>query len=229
MSTLLQLRQAALGGYALPETGADDFLTDPQWTRYLNRSYRWLARHARLISGKWTSISTVNGTQEYSIAGLSPGLAGIDFVLFKQGGTNGSWAKLTRLPVEQVVNIATSYHDTTGSPTHFYTRGSDKLGLYPIPDATNAGAFLEIWGWAYPTALSADGDTPTIDSNLHEYLLPGAWYEAAKQEQARGRSDAAALVLRYEAERRDALNELRAYLSDLGAGPSFCDWSMEEM
>ena len=226
--TLQDIRQAAKGGYALVEATDHAFLTDAQWNRAINRGYRWLCQKARLISGKWTgaAVATTASDQEIAISGLSPGLAGIDFVLFKQQGT--TWGKLRKLPADQLAGLAAQFHDQTGSPTHYYLRGSDALGFYPIPDATNAGQYVEIWGWAYPTSLSADGNSPAIDSNLHDFLIAPAQYEMAKQELARGRPDAARLVQLYDAERAAALLECKSYVQLLSDEPDFFNVSYED-
>jgi hypothetical protein len=218
-----QLRAAAKGGYALPETEADPRLTDAQWNRAINRGYNWLARQGRMIAGKWTNISPVAGTREYSLASLSPGLAEIQFVYFKQGGTDGSWRPLTPFPADQQTRGDDAWHEGTGSPQHYYLRGLS-LGLRPTPDADNAGPlFLEIWGWALPVPLTADDQIPEIPEHLHELLLDPARYEMAKQEALDGRGDAPVLVQMLTAHRQEALNELLQFMNGLTAGPRFVD------
>lgn len=230
---LAALRAAAKGGYALPETDDDPRLTDAQWNRALNRGYRWLARSARLLPGKWTAISTQENIREYSIANLVPGVAGIQFVLFKRGGTTGSWRPLSRLPPDQLIRVVSDWHDETGGPLQYYLRGSTTLGLRPTPDADNAGAFLEIWGWAFPTELTSDTatdatGTPILDANLHEHLLDPARYEMARQELADGRAEAANLIQLYDAGRQQSLLECRSYVEMLIDEPEYVSMAWSE-
>ena len=222
--TNAQLRAACKGGFALDESADDAFLTNAQWTRALNRGYRWICRNAQLIAGKWT-LTSVNGTREYALTGRSPSIAGLNMALFKQAGT--TWRPLIRLPSEQLAPIVSQFHDTTGTPTHYWTR-SDQLGLYPIPDSTNAGAYLELWGWAYPTALSGDSDTPAIEESLHEWLIDPARYEMARQLTMQGRPDGQALVAMYDRARQEALAECIAYVRQLDDSPQYSNWAGED-
>jgi hypothetical protein len=228
--TLQQLREAAKGGFGIDESTADDFLTDTQWTRAINRAYRWLCRRARLLGATWTSgITTVDGTQEYSITSLSPLPCEITQVFFKRGGSSGQWTKLSTLSAAEVATLdPTAFVEKTGAPTHYWLRGSDKVGFYPIPDSTNAGASLvRLWGFGYPTALSNNSDTPTIIEPLQEWLIDPARYEMAKQERSRGRGDDA-LVQMYDRLRQQSLAECQAYVAALNGEPQYANWSQED-
>ena len=223
--TFQEIYQAAKGGYGLAEAADDSALADAQWKRAVNKGYRWLARYARLIPGQWT-ITSVDGTREYSLAGRSPGIAQVSLVLFKRGGTR--WAPLPLLGgADQAARAICDFHDRTGAPGAYYARGGS-LGFDLIPDAANAGAFIEVWGFAFPAALVNNSDTPEIEASLHDYLLAPAKYEMAAQELAAGRSDAAALVALYEQERQTALTECREYVAMLSDEPQFVNWSLDE-
>jgi hypothetical protein len=222
-----ELRAYAKGKFALDESADDPRITDAQWNRYLNRGYRWLTAKARLFGSTWTSISTVAGTREYSIATLSPSIASVQAILFKQGGTSGSWRPLTPVPADQLTRAVDSWHDETGSPSHYYFRGLT-LGLRPTPDTTNAGAFLEIWGWAMPQGMTSDGatdatGTPQIPEHLHDLIIPCACFEAAEQEAADGRGDAGLLLQMFGQRRQEALVELLQYVEGLDPSARFVD------
>ena len=223
--TRLQIQQACKGQFALTEAVEDPEFLDAQWNRAINAGYRWLAKFSRLIGAEPWAITTTSA-REYTLLGKTPQIATIDFVLFKQGGTNGTWRKLNSLQPQEIATVAANFHETTGSPTHYYVRGSNKLGLYPKPDTTNQGAFMEVWGWAYPASLDEDGTSPTeIDVALHDYLIAPALYEMAKQSRNAGRPDAEGLVARYDAERMRGLAELKAHVEMLDTAPRYVNTS----
>jgi hypothetical protein len=154
-----EIRAYCKGQYALEESPDDPFYTDSLWNRYINREYQRLTARARLFGNTWTGITTVAGTREYSLVSLSPSIASVQMVLYKQGGTSGTWRPLNAISADQLTRAVDAWHDETGSPTHYYFRGLS-IGLRPTPDATNAGAFLEIWGWSMPAELDDDTDEP---------------------------------------------------------------------
>jgi hypothetical protein len=222
-----ELRAYAKGKFALDESADDPRITDAQWNRYLNRGYRWLSARARLFGNTWSGITTVAGQREYSLASLSPSIGAVQMVMFKQGGSSGSWRPLTPISADQLTRAVDAWHDETGSPTHYYLRGLS-IGLRPTPDATNAGAFLELWGWALPVTMTSDSatdatGTPQIPEPLHELIVPCACYEAAQQEAVDGRGDAALLLQMFDRGRQEALVELLQYVEGLDPSARFVD------
>lgn len=83
------------------------------------------------------------------------------------------------IPYKDVDYIDDLYADTddttihpTGKPQYWYFYGQT-LRLFPVP----AGAYtLSLRYYKHPTALSADGDVPSIPSNFEELIVVGAAY-----------------------------------------------------
>jgi hypothetical protein len=60
--------------------------------------------------------------------------------------------------------------DDSGTPTHYYLRGTTAYGLYPTPDTT-ATDEVELFYTAFPPALTLNSDTYYIPTALEEGLV----------------------------------------------------------
>jgi hypothetical protein len=60
--------------------------------------------------------------------------------------------------------------DGSGTPTHYYLRGTTAYGLYPTPDTT-ASDVVDLFYTAFPPALTASTDTYYIPTALEESLV----------------------------------------------------------
>lgn len=61
-------------------------------------------------------------------------------------------------------------NESSGTPTHYYLRGTTAYGLYPTPDTT-AVAALDLFYTAFPPALTLNGDFYYIPTALEESLV----------------------------------------------------------
>lgn len=141
---------------ALNETTAS-FWSDLEIFNALNQGQAYIARKSTPIKKKVT-ITTVNGTQEYDLKDNGfPDIIDIsdDGVDFKVGGSVYvplDYTSKKQLSLERrgwrSVNAATPQQ-------YYYDKPSKTIGLYPKPNSTNAGAYLDINGYYVPPILNA--------------------------------------------------------------------------
>lgn len=122
-----------------------------------------------------TTDTVVDGTQEYSLPSDV-----LDIVRMAHKGV-----ELVRISKADLDFYTTARWDqTTGTPTYFYVDldpNNKKYGLYPIPTANDAGAYLALEYVKIPPTLSSDSSVP-LDS--HTLLTPyhnSLAYWAAKE------------------------------------------------
>lgn len=102
-------------------------------------------------------------------------------VLSVQGvfnGTTNRW--LTPTSVEELDAGWGRWEDATGNPDQFVIRGHYWLGTFP--KLASASGNMNVRYSYIPSALSADGDTPTFPSEFHPALVEYACYDLLCQE-----------------------------------------------
>jgi len=144
---------------------------DPQLTTWANEFYRRAAVKLEYLPIKERTYTT--GT---SIA-LDPETFRVDRVkmLIKAFvGDSGKWRELVMLDFRELYDIDPDWENVaTGEPEYFVRTGTFTARLHPAPNAFNDAVAdgLKTHGLEFPTALSADGDTPDLPGNIQD-LFP---------------------------------------------------------
>lgn len=158
MATFAQLKTRAQA-QAFSENATDA-------AAFVNDVYRDVVRRCGLnVTESIESLTA--GTWKYGISanfGISD-LLSIDVVSGTTSGTSYSWVLE---PTSAETIIAQNVTSTLGQPRQYALQGIEAFLVYPAPDT---GVSLTIRYFAAPTALSADGDTPTAIPSEYHYLL----------------------------------------------------------
>lgn len=80
-----------------------------------------------------------------------------------------------------VIELDLSYpqwEKVQGRPTHWFMRGSQYLGFWPIPSES---VNVKIWG-AFAPSFPADSEAPTFAANFHQVLVEYAMYDLLAME-----------------------------------------------
>ena len=165
---------------------ADSVLTD-----LINKGQTILADEGNLFAG-YGKRNTVAGTGEYQMINGN-GVSVAAFTIKENAAEAGSGSlanmiriyrvdfdgdKLTRIGMDQIYNISSDLGDVQMPSSYGYYIDDLSIGIFPIPQAAKE---LKIYYYFLPTALSADGDIPIIDSRYHECLVYyGAWKTAER-------------------------------------------------
>ena len=146
------------------------FWVDLELYNWLNQAQQDIAMKARCLK-KAVTVTTTSGTQEYDLKTSTNAFQDIidiseDGVSFKIGGT--SWDNL-KYTTKAKLNIDQPNWRSASSGTpmnYYYDKASKTIGLYPKPNASNAGAYLLIEGIYMPRILNAGlasaGDATTL-------------------------------------------------------------------
>jgi len=135
------------------------FWVDLELYNWLNQAQQDIAMKARCLK-KAVTVTTTSGTQEYDLKTSTNAFQDIidiseDGVSFKIGGTSWDTLKYTtkaQLNIDQPNWRSAS----SGTPmNYYYDKASKTIGLYPKPNASNAGAYLLIEGIYMPRILNA--------------------------------------------------------------------------
>lgn len=119
-----------------------------------------------------------------------------------QNDTTGQW--LTPISVRELDRRYSRWRTVSGQPSYCVMRGLRYLDLHPYPSAAGT-ATMHYAAW--PTALSADDDTPSLPQAFHPALVSYALYDLYAQE---GETQKA---LRYYAEYFDQERRLRDFVA----------------
>lgn len=135
--------------------------------------YDFVLREQWPFREKTGTLSTVAGTQEYS---LSSNFSDIDenniTSVSIQGASN---AKLQYMPYEQLRVLAPDFdYDGNGMPIYYYLKAGN-IGFYQVPDAVYT---VSVDYHKLLTELSADSDEPIIPVGYREALVQ---YALAKE------------------------------------------------
>ena len=145
-----------------------------------------------------TSITTVNGTQEYTLPTDSLSVVWVEY------GT----AMLDRLTQEEYRNLETDFRDTAaGTPTSYYLVGR-KIGLHPKP---GAAVQLTIRSITTPVAYgtTAFSQLATQDHRLPVYYAAQLWLTAHGFDAGFARAERLLGLFTAEAERAKAFYDAR--------------------
>jgi len=145
---------------------------------FVNDVYRDVVRRCGLNPQE--SVETLVASDwKYGIASdfAISGLLGIDVITATTTGAAYSWLLEPTSP-EAIIALNTT--STTGRPRQYAIRGTDTFLVYPAPDS---GVSITIYYQAAPTALSADGDIPTlVPTEYHHVIQYGAAALLANEE-----------------------------------------------
>lgn len=140
----------------LSETTAG-YWSDLEIYAELNRGQQHIAKVSKCLT-KTVTVTTVSGTQEYDlkdeefsdIIDISE-----DGVWFYQNGT--AYNSLTFKTVKDLNREFPGWKGVAASVPkyYYYNKSSKTIGLYPKPNATNAGAYLFVDGSYKPKILNA--------------------------------------------------------------------------
>jgi hypothetical protein len=170
------------------------FWTDTELNNIINYGCNDISYRTKCLrtNGYLTSVSCVSSTaslasNEYNLSNNFTNIYSVEETYFLQDGTD--WARLeptTRGELDRetpgwrtLVGITSlnattgvttyNYGSNPGTPSKYYwSREENILGLYPPPDATNAGSnYIRVY-YAYKhTEMTLDNDVPTIPEPLH--------------------------------------------------------------
>lgn len=139
--------------------------SDADLNRWINQGRREAARRALIFEAYSNAITTVGGTQEYSLPS--------DFIAPKYITWDG-WP-LTRIGVKDGKPKTPSQGTSSG----FYI-WAGKIGLYPIP---GSAASLEIWYYQVPSTDLVDGNSIDLTVEDEDLYVLFAVARAKRQDQ----------------------------------------------
>lgn len=154
MSTLAQLVTAVRDEVSEPVSG---FVSDVEVKRWLNRANHDCVDAAGIQSTTSQTITTVNGTEQYS---LSSDAGLVEQVELVDASDSNLFTVLRPLSIEQRDT------DGKGEPLGYYVV-ENKLVVVPVPDGVYT---LRVWYTRAGVTLSADGDVPIIPARFHDLL-----------------------------------------------------------
>lgn len=151
--------------------------TSPYWTNLeiyssLNAGQQYIARKAKCLI-KTVQVTTVASTQEYDLKDNSfSDIIDIskEGVYFNKNGTSNQ--KLFFTTKERLDSRNAGWRDVSASvpQEYYYDKSSKTIGLYPKPNSSNAGAYLNIEGIYKPAILHAG--TADAASLVTQLVLP---------------------------------------------------------
>lgn len=160
-----QIRTAVRDEISEPTAG---FWSNAEIDRWINRANYDLVDAAGIESASAQTITTIDGTESYSLAS-DAGLVEQVELVDKTDSTE--FTILRPLSLEQ--------RDTDGKsePVGYYVNGT-KLFVVPVPDGVYT---LRVWYTRAGVTLSADSDTPIIPARFHDLLTLFAVSQAKRK------------------------------------------------
>ena len=128
-----------------------DYTVDADIGGWINEAYKILARIARI-----PAEATITFSSSYNLYDLPSNFAEFDKV--KLDSEDGFLETINERDIDT---------DETGQPTNYFLRGN-KLGVYPLPDASYAAT---LHYFKYLAELTQDADAP--DARVPEEFHPG--------------------------------------------------------
>lgn len=156
----------------MAESGAG-FFTSDQLDQWLADGQRQVAVDVEPVVTTATTTTT-NGTAEYALPSDVLSIRQVHYL-----NTSSAWTLLTETTWESLFDGDVDFeNDTDGIPDRWYWR-SQVIGLYPAPDATNAGsAKLRILYTYTPSPMTGAGDTSGMPDFLDDSIILFAVYRA---------------------------------------------------
>jgi len=126
---------------------------------------------------EWNETSgTITTAADTTYYDLSSELTNFLAVRRIQNVTTSRWLTATHWRELDNSEVA-SWQAVDGEPQYWFLRGLDQLGLFPV-----GASSIKVYYTSLPTALSADGDTPTFPQEYHYSLVDYALYDLLAQE-----------------------------------------------
>lgn len=154
------------------------YWTDLEIYNGLNQAQTFITRKSKSLKKKVT-VTTVASTQEYALIDNSFGnILDIsdDGVSFKINGTTYQPLNYT---TKKNLNMKSPGWRSVSASTpqdYYYDKASKTIGLYPKPNSSNTGAYLDIFGYYLPPILLAgtasSGSTTTIVVKAGTTVIP---------------------------------------------------------
>jgi len=156
---------------SLGET-TSSFWTDSELNQWIEDAIVDIAWRTKCLKTRGT-MTTVEDTLEYTLSTYFPKLNNILEVYYDQNGDATTVARLAPVKREDMDAIYPGWKgNDAGTPsTYVYSVEEDYLAIYPKPDSTNAGAYLECHYTYKPTAMAFDSSSPEIPLVLHDAIV----------------------------------------------------------
>jgi len=135
--------------------------TDLELFNWLNQGQQYIARKSKCLE-KEVAVTTTEGTREYDLKTTTNPFA--DIMDISESGVNydvnastSNNQTLTYKPIWELNKEFPGWRGVSNSiPQHYYYKKAQKtIGLYPEPNATNAGLYLHVNGYHLPKILHA--------------------------------------------------------------------------
>lgn len=146
--------------------------TDLEIYNWLNQGQQYIARKSKCLE-KEVAVTTTEGTREYDLKTTTNPFA--DIMDISESGVNydvnastSNNQTLTYKPIWELNKEFPGWRGVSNSiPQHYYYKKAQKtIGLYPEPNAANAGLYLHVNGYHLPKILNAGtaaaGTTTTL-------------------------------------------------------------------
>lgn len=207
----------------LLEYGAQNFWSDAELLRYLNRGQSDFVNRTRLLEDS-ASVTLTQGRQDYPLPGNWLSARLVMLQIPNADGTN-RWSRVSAYNLEKIAQENGSFLDNSidnqGTPYKYYIWGTT-LNLVPAPSAENVGT-LYLFYKSKPITLLSANQNLEIDDSLSEamnaYVLWKAWSKEKEQDLADTQKQT---YLEYVAEGRrwaKKKNELNRF--DISSSSSF--------
>lgn len=189
--------------YINEEDSSNSHYTDSEINDYLNQAIQFLGTQM-----EWqlqvAQATAVNGQALYSLPD--------DFIELVDAYFNNT--KIITLSREDLGGLHPNWqNDPASTPRCIYKAGNKTVGLYPAPDASQAGFLLQIQYVRLPATLSADADIPDLHSSF-QMCLP--FYAAFICEHKLGNDKKAETNLqRYDQHRKALMSKVQKFSDDL--------------
>jgi len=148
------------------------YWTDLEIYGWLNKGQSYIARKAKCLE-KEVAVTTSEGTREYDLRTTTNPFA--DIIDISESGVNydvnGSTSNNDTLDYKPIWALNKEFPGWRSAPNsipryYYYRKHSKTIGLYPEPNASNAGLYLHVNGYHFPKILHAgtasSGSTTTF-------------------------------------------------------------------
>jgi len=159
---------------------ASAFVSDSEIKTYLWEGERDMNAFVECYLGTGTNTTTT-GTQEYNISSFVTNCIGIRHISYD--GT--ALKRIDLRDLDFLDEDGTTTDAQTGDPTSYY-EWNDKVGLWPVPDAS---ATVKIWGVFEPPEITSATTSYSVPRQFQTYLHDYALYRMYLKDQDDGRAN----------------------------------------
>ena len=215
------LRENALLEYGRDWMGEEDpGFHIPTLTRLVNRAHRVLAEKAFVYQKTFTTNLTTGSS---GVSAIAADTTVIDVDRHQvRAQISSTWRRLTYRAESELLDSYGPFEEVSnGSPLWYFTRTSTtasqhyEIVVVPGSDTAVTNGF-KYQAWVQPSDLSADTDTPVMQTGLHDHIIPVTCHLMARLAASRG--DAAAPVVYWEEQARQAMLETKRIVNRLRQG-----------